>query len=72
MQGDIGRCREMQGDVGRYMEVYLGGEDPGALDREDDVVLDLARVGVRVRVRVRVGVRVRGSVSVSVRVYVCN
>ena len=54
------------------MEVYLGGEDPGALDREDEVVLDLARVGVRVRVRVRVGVRVRGSVSVSVRVYVCN
>ena len=56
--------------------MYLGGEDPGALDREDEVVLDLARVrvgvrvGVRVRARVRVMVRVR--VRVRVRVYVCG
>ena len=64
MQGDTGRCREIQGDIRRYGEVYGGRYRGGAclqelLVRAQSVQLgelgqrdDVARIARLVRVRV--------------------
>ena len=57
--GDLVRCGEIWGDVGRYSEVEA---------QYRQALGDLVRVRVRVRVGVRVGVRVAVRARVRVRV----
>ena len=68
-RGDVWRCREIWGGIGRYREIegeeaLTVGEREQKLERAplrpaDHQVAHLVRVRVRVRVRARVRVRVR-------------